>query len=225
VIRLFHASDLHFGAADAQALTWFRDLVERDRPDGIIITGDITMRARRREFTAATAYLQTLTAPIRLEPGNHDLPYFNPMMRMLRPYRRFQQLADRHPIDGWDQRVVMVGLRTTARVQWRLNWSKGRVAASPLRAATAALRSAPADAARLVLCHHPLADPATIGTARTRGGRAALDALAAAGADAVLSGHVHDPFDRTLRIGSATIRMIGAGTLSERIRETPPSFN
>ena len=54
---------------------------------------------------------------------------------------------------------------------------------------------------------------------------AALVRLAAAGADAVLSGHVHDPFDRTHDAGGRAIRLIGAGTLSERLRDTPPSYN
>ena len=48
-----------------------------------------------------------------------------------------------------------------------------------------------------------------------------LAALSAAGASAVLSGHVHDPFD----IERGGVRLIGAGTLSTRLRQTPPSFN
>jgi hypothetical protein len=42
---------------------------------------------------------------------------------------------------------------------------------------------------------------------------------------AVLSGHVHDPFDLTKETANGPIRMIGAGTLSLRTRSTPPSFN
>ncbi|MEV9058621.1 hypothetical protein AB0097_27510, partial [Klebsiella pneumoniae] len=56
-------------------------------------------------------------------------------------------------------------------------------------------------------------------------GAQALVALARAGADAVLTGHVHDPFDIAHEIEGRTVRMIGAGTLSERVRITPPSFN
>ena len=41
----------------------------------------------------------------------------------------------------------------------------------------------------------------------------------------MLSGHVHDPFDMRHECGAHTIRTIGAGTLSERVRATPPSFN
>ena len=54
---------------------------------------------------------------------------------------------------------------------------------------------------------------------------AALEALGRAGAHAVLSGHVHDPFDLPAPAGGRTLRLIGAGTLSERVRATRPSFN
>jgi len=77
----------------------------------------------------------------------------------------------------------------------------------------------------LVACHHPLVEGGTAMHSRTRGGMAALEALGRAGAHAVLSGHVHDPFDLLAPAGGRTLRLIGAGTLSERVRETRPSFN
>jgi hypothetical protein len=49
--------------------------------------------------------------------------------------------------------------------------------------------------------------------------------LVEAGADAVLSGHVHDAFDIAHHDAGRVVRLIGAGTLSERVRATPPSFN
>jgi len=42
---------------------------------------------------------------------------------------------------------------------------------------------------------------------------------------AVLTGHVHDPFDIEHRVDGRAVRLIGAGTLSERVRTHPPSFN
>lgn len=87
------------------------------------------------------------------------------------------------------------------------------------------VEAAPAGHRVLVACHHPLIEAGTRGTSRTRGGRRALAALAAAGADAVLTGHVHDPFDVAHASGGGDVRLIGAGTLSERVRESPPSFN
>ena len=70
-----------------------------------------------------------------------------------------------------------------------------------------------------------LVDADTRSSGSTRGGRQALAALARAGVDAVLSGHVHDAFDRVVEVEGRSIRIIGAGTLSERLRSSRPSYN
>jgi len=223
---LFHVSDIHFGAEDTRAIAAFADAVRAERPDAVLITGDLTMRARRREFAAAAAWLETLGVPLSVEVGNHDLPYFNLWARFVTPYARYESLeyAIERPIDLPD--VAIIPLRTTARAQLRLNWAQGRVGATRLEAAVEALKAVPAERTRIVACHHPLVDqPGGMSEGRTRGGRAALALLAAAGADLVVSGHVHDPFDMVWEDGPRSIRMIGAGTLSERTRATPPSFN
>lgn len=224
MVLIFHASDLHFGAQDQAALDWFMAEARLYRPHAIVITGDLTMRARHREFAAARDWLAALPAPVSVEVGNHDLPYFNIAARFLAPYKRFA-LVERfieRPLDLID--VEIVPLMTTARMQWRLNWSKGRVARSRLDAALSRLRES-RRRHRLVACHHPLVETGTRGTARTHGGPAALAALARAGATAVLSGHVHDPFDRLVEAGGHRIRLVGAGTLSERVRDSAPSYN
>lgn len=223
---LFHASDLHFGAEDSAALAWFKQAVADEQPDAVIITGDLTMRARSAEFAAAQAWLAGLGRPVLIEPGNHDLPYFNPVRRIWRPYGRVMRLQEQLHEGVTLDHVHLVSLRTTARVQWRLNWSKGRIGKRALHEALVALNDADhAAKLRLVLAHHPLIEAETQSSGRTTGGRAALEAIAAAGADAVLSGHVHDPFDLDVDTPAGPIRLIGAGTLSERVRATRPSFN
>ncbi|UAK24111.1 metallophosphoesterase family protein [Sphingomonas nostoxanthinifaciens] len=222
--RLFHVSDLHFGREDAAALRWFADAVRAERPDAVICTGDLTMRARRREFAAAAEWLKALAVPVTVEPGNHDLPYFNPAARLLDPYRRFRAVsgAVARPLALPD--VILVPLKTTARLQLRrLSW--GRVSRSGLVAALSMLHAKPPGAIALVACHHPLVRTDFTGHGDTAGGVEALRMLAEAGADAVLSGHVHDGFDMPWRWAGRTVRLIGAGTLSERLRTTPPSFN
>jgi 3',5'-cyclic AMP phosphodiesterase CpdA len=224
--RIFHVSDLHFGRQDQGALDWFAARVADERPDAVIITGDLTYRARSAEFAAATEWLQQLKLSLTIEPGNHDLPYFNPLARLLAPYRRYRHveraIEDRLEVAG----VITVPLRTTARAQWRSNWSWGVVRSVSLALALKALADAPADRLKIVTCHHPLIDTSAMTKrSHTQGGEKALAALAAAGADVVLSGHVHDPFDFRHPVGGRAVRLIGAGTLSERVRTTAPSFN
>jgi 3',5'-cyclic AMP phosphodiesterase CpdA len=224
-VTLFHVSDLHFGAEDRAALAWFAAEVAAARPDGVICTGDLTMRARRHEFAAAADWLGALAAPVTVEPGNHDLPYFNPIERFLTPFARFGVVGAVVNRDLALPGVRVAALSTLAPAQWRLNWSKGRVSRRSLAQVLASLAENAPDSLRLVACHHPLIEADTQASASTRGGKAALAALAAAGADAVLSGHVHDAFDLTVPAGGRSIRLIGAGTLSERVRATPPSYN
>lgn len=223
--RLYHISDLHFGLEDPAALAWFADIVRREPPDAVLITGDLTMRARSREFAAACDWIGTLDVPVTVEVGNHDLPYFNPVARFLYPYRRIrgiEALIEREiDLPG----LAIVPLKTTARAQWRLDWSKGWVTPKALAKTLAALDALPPGTKALVTAHHPLVEAGTRGRALTRGGSRALHELAARGVTAVLTGHVHDAFDLVADTDAGPIRMIGAGTLSRRIRSTPPSFN
>ena len=225
-LTLFHASDLHFGAEDRAALDWFMAAVHREKPAAVVCTGDLTMHGTARQFALAQAWLEQLPVPVSLEPGNHDVPYYHLMWRrMTRPWHHYRALeaAIEAPLELAGAAVIP--LLTVAPAQWRLNWSKGRVARGDLAKTLAGLAAHANLGLRLVAGHHPLVDADTASTGSTRGGRAALAALAAAGADAVLSGHVHDPFDLTLHAGGRPIRLIGAGTLSQRLRTTPPSYN
>ena len=223
---LFHVSDLHFGQEDRAALDWFAAAVASECPAAVICTGDLTMRGSAREFALAQQWLSALKAPVSLVPGNHDVPYYHHMVRRLtRPYERF--LALEREVAGAiaPKDVAIVPLKTIARAQWRLNWSKGRVSPRDLDAALAGLERHRSSKLRLVMGHHPLVDADTKSSGSTRGGRRALAALARAGADAVLSGHVHDAFDMTVEAEGLPVRLIGAGTLSTRLRSSPPGFN
>ncbi|MFS0773908.1 metallophosphoesterase family protein [Sphingomonas sp. 1P08PE] len=224
--KLFHVSDVHFGKEDPQAISWFAERVAAERPDAVIMTGDLTMRARTREFEAGGAWLKSLAAPVTVEVGNHDIPYYwDPIRRFIAPYTRYaaiERMIER-PLELTG--VTIVPLKTTARAQWRMNWSKGHVSRGSLKRALAQIAAAPKGNLIFVAAHHPLIEGGTKGTAKTWRGEEALTELAAAGAHAVLSGHVHDPFDVPVSRGDWTVRMIGAGTLSKRVRNHPPAFN
>lgn len=224
-LTLFHLSDIHFGLEDRVALDWVRGEIATRRPDAVVITGDHTMRARHHEFVAATRWITALEVPVTISIGNHDMPYFNLIERFANPYRRFEgmkALVEREiDLPG----LAIVPLKTVRRWQPRLNWSKGWVTRAALESCLAALDALPAGMRALVAVHHPLREVGTHGTALTRHGEGALRALAKRNVLGVLSGHVHDPFDIAEPTGEGPVRMIGAGTLSQRTRSTPPSFN
>lgn len=224
-LTLFHLSDIHFGLEDVAALEWVRGEIATRRPDAVVITGDHTMRARHREWAAATRWITALEVPVTINIGNHDMPYFNLIERFVAPYRRFEgmrSLVEREiDLPG----LAIVPLKTVRRWQPRINWSKGWVTPAALERCLAALDALPPGTKALVSVHHPLREVGTHGTALTRHGEAALAQLARRGVLGVLSGHVHDPFDIAEPTEQGPVRMIGAGTLSERVRSTPPSFN
>ncbi len=224
-LRLFHLSDIHFGLEDRGALAWVREEIAAKRPAAVVITGDHTMRARHHEFAAATRWITALDVPVTISIGNHDMPYFNLIERFFDPYKRFEgmkTLVEREiDLPG----LAIVPLKTVRRWQPRTNWSKGWVTAPALADCLDALDRLPAGTRALVAVHHPLREAGTHGTALTRGGENALRELARRNVLGVLSGHVHDAFDIAEPTSEGPVRMIGAGTLSQRTRSTPPSFN
>jgi len=224
-LLLFHVSDVHFGLEDTQALAWVAREVATRRPAAVAITGDLTMRARAREFAAAATWIKALPVPVTVEPGNHDLPGYHLPSRYLQPFGRFQafqELVERELVfDG----LAIVGLNTNVSAQWRFNWSKGHVTRAALARCLAQIDALPPGTRALVTVHHPLREAGTRGTALTRGGARALAELARRNVLGVLSGHVHDAFDIMEQTPQGPVRMIGAGTLSRRLRSTPPSFN
>ncbi len=224
-LRLFHISDVHFGLEDPRALAFVEDAIAAEAPAAICLTGDLTMRARSREFRAACDWVSALGPPVTVEVGNHDLPYFNLYQRFTDPYRRFraiERLIERQlDLPG----LAVVPLKTTARAQWRWPWANGWITGDALAETLAALDALPPGTRAIVTAHHPLPERDPRGKLLTRGGTRAMEELARRGVLAVLTGHVHDPFDLTEPTAAGPLRMIGAGTLSRRVRSTPASFN
>lgn len=232
-ITLFHVSDVHFGVENPAALDWFAAAVADERPDAVICTGDVTQRAKRSEFAAAREWFAKLGVPVTIEPGNHDMPYYNLWERFTRPYARFGalqsavgalQLAVGAQLDLGG--VAVVPLNSTVRAQMRFPWSDGVIREHALADTVDHIARVRGDHdCVIVACHHPLIPAKADAKNPTIGGDDAFAALADAGVDAVLSGHVHHGFDITRNAGTNHLRAIGAGTLSTRLRGVPPSYN
>jgi 3',5'-cyclic AMP phosphodiesterase CpdA len=224
--RFFHISDVHFGVEDRGALDCVTRAVRAEQPDALVCTGDLTQRAKHSEYEAAAQWFAAAGVPVILEPGNHDMPYYSPIERFADPYRRYRRLKQRVGGALESDDVVLVSLKTTVRSQWRFPWSEGVVTQKALAKTLerlAALKNDPRTI--LVTAHHPLLGPEGSGRNPTIGGDRAFAAIAAAGADAVLTGHVHRPFDEVRQVGGHSLRMLGIGTLSTRLRHgAPPSY-
>jgi 3',5'-cyclic AMP phosphodiesterase CpdA len=187
---LLHVSDLHVGGHDAgreaieQAV---RALVEELEPELVVASGDLTHRNRREEHEGAAGFLRSLGRPLLAVPGNHDIPMLPPA-RLTRPFRRFEAVWGATEPGHYTERLCVIGLNSVRG--WL--YQEGLVRASQLARAASELARATPGSLRVVVLHHHLCS-APWRTAkrpvfrRTR----VLAALADAGADLVLSGHVH----------------------------------
>jgi len=226
--RLFHISDVHFGVEDRGALRALVQAIEDERPDALVCTGDITQRAKRSEYAAAAEWFSAIRVPVWLDPGNHDMPYGNLWERFTDPFRRFRTLQAQVAVDHFEtDDVVLIPLNTNVSAQSRWPWSDGVVRPEALSKTSAMLDRYRDDPRILIVtAHHPLHGPKPDGPNATIGGDAAFKRLVGGGMDAIVSGHIHTPFDEVRNGSKRSAQVIGAGTLSTRLRHgAPPSYN
>ena len=90
---LVHLSDLHFGRVDAELIEPLLVSVADAKPDLVVISGDLTQRARKRQFEAARAFLDRLPRPRIVVPGNHDVPLYRVWERFLSPLGKYPAIS------------------------------------------------------------------------------------------------------------------------------------
>jgi 3',5'-cyclic AMP phosphodiesterase CpdA len=84
---VLQVSDTHFGTEQPGVVEALLRLVHDQLPTLVVLSGDITQRARWSQFRAARAFTARLTVPATLMlSGNHDMPLFNLVARLLAPY-------------------------------------------------------------------------------------------------------------------------------------------
>ncbi|WP_431283653.1 metallophosphoesterase family protein [Humitalea sp. 24SJ18S-53] len=224
-LRLAHLSDLHFGEAGAEAIASLGAALRDAAPDAVLVSGDLTRRARSAEFAAAAGFLGGFDVPVLAVPGNHDIPRTDLWTRFLRPLAPWQKFhgLDREPeLECGD--VVVLGLDTVQRAHWHMDWSAGGL--SQRRLDRLAARLATYRGRRIiVLCHHPLRHPAwAIGREPAFGAGAAVALLRDAGALAILCGHLHRA-DAPDEGAGAPLQFIAPSALSPRTKGSPNGWN
>ena len=225
---LVHLSDLHFGRVDDELLAPLRELIERIAPDVVVVSGDLTQRAKSEEFEAARAYLDTLPGPQIIVPGNHDISLYNVFRRFLQPLTRYKRYItdDLEPthIDG---EIAVLGINTARS----LTFKDGRVNHEQVASMRAAFAGLDPSVTRVVVTHHPFDLPQTeddddlVDRAPM-----AMQAFAEVGVDLLLAGHLHlshagNTADR-YKIHDFAALVVQAGTAtSTRGRGEVNSFN
>jgi DNA repair exonuclease SbcCD nuclease subunit len=193
VRTLLHVSDVHFGPRHLpEVARGVLDLVAARRPDAVVISGDLTQRAKPSQFRAARAFVAALPAPVAFVPGNHDVPLYRFWERALLPFAAWRRHFDRELVRD----VVIDGLAVLG-VNTAHPWTTkhGRLRTGDLEALRARLARVPPTAHRVVVAHHPVAVSPRLGREPVaRGSGRLLELLRAHGVGLVLCGHVHHGF-------------------------------
>ena len=223
-----HLSDLHFGRVDAAVLPALAAALAAARPDLLVVSGDLTQRARAREFRDARRFLDTLPYPRLVVPGNHDIPLYNVLSRWLDPFRRFRHYIDPalEPLFV-DAEMAVAGI-TTVRAGTVKN---GRINRRQTALIARQLAHEGSGITRIVVTHHPFDLPAHASPDDLIGrSQPAMAAFAESRVDMVLSGHLHGSLtsDSVVRYGNQhrQILLVQAGTAtSTRRRGEENCFN
>ena len=191
-IKLLHISDLHFGPpyvpeVGEAALR----IASKLNTDAVIISGDLTQRAKREQFVSAKQFLDRLPkSPQLVIPGNHDVPLYRIYDRLFRPLALYQEIitAELNPVLKI-RGAVIAGLDSTAP---RTAISNGQIFKWQLDACEQAFCDVPSDHARIVVAHHHFAPaPDYLHDSNMPKAKRAIERFADLKVDMILGGHLH----------------------------------
>src|SRR5947209_5666856 len=226
--KIVHLSDLHFGRVDGALVEPLVNAVEEVAPSLVVVSGDLTQRARASQFREARAFLDRLPRPQVVVPGNHDVPLWDVLSRFSRPLEKFRHFIseDLEPFYEHDEMVV-AGVNTARS----LTRKYGRVNERQVERLRERLCDYGEGVIKVVVTHHPF-DLSPEHDERQIVGRArmAMEAFASCGADLLLAGHLHVGHTghtaERYKISGHSALFVQAGTAtSTRTRAESNSFN
>jgi 3',5'-cyclic AMP phosphodiesterase CpdA len=222
---LAHLSDLHFGRVDKALLAPLARAVRAAEPHLVVVSGDLTQRARSAEFRDARRFLDTLGAPLLVVPGNHDVPLYNLFQRFFQPLDKYRRYVARDVEPAFiDEELAVVGVNTARSATFK----GGRINAAQIARVRTRLATLGRDVTRVVVTHHPFDLPPGHGTRAIVGrARLAMQAFAACGADILLAGHLHASHagDTAARYDVSALFVQAGTATSVRGRGEANSFN
>ena len=224
---LVHLSDLHFGRVDYALLEPVRNTVRELKPDVVVISGDLTQRARSAQFKEAREFLDTLPKPQIIVPGNHDIPLHNVYTRFFQALDKYKRYItdDLEPFYS-DQEIAVLGLNTARS----LTVKDGRINEEQIGAIRERLCPFPDEVTKIIVTHHPFDLPEGHNDVLVGRAELAMEAIARCGADVLLAGHLHvshtGESSARYKIAGHSALIVSAGTAtSTRGRGETNSFN
>ncbi|HVS01838.1 MAG TPA: metallophosphoesterase family protein [Thermoanaerobaculia bacterium] len=213
--QILHISDIHFGPPHlAELAAEIHRFADDHHPDVVVVSGDLTQRAKPRQFRAARAFIDRLPAPALVVPGNHDVPMYRFWERIFDPFGAYRRhfSPDLEPIFQ-DDELFLVGINTAHG--WTVK--EGRIRLSRLRQVADLLQQVPDGLVKMVVAHHHMIPPPRFGTQSVLSNAyQAIELFSDAGVELVLSGHQHQTYLATSEefypSGREPVLMLHAGT-------------
>src|SRR5688572_25609363 len=117
-----HISDLHFGKVDAPVAEGLVADLNANPPSLVVCSGDFTQRARRSQYRDAAAFMKRLPGTQLVVPGNHDVPLWDFLRRIVSPLGRYRRHIshDLRPVYR-DEELLVIGINTARRLSLSLN--------------------------------------------------------------------------------------------------------
>ena len=226
--RIVHLSDLHFGRVDPELLEPLRSRVRQIEPHLVVVSGDLTQRAKPEQFRQAKQFLDSLPQPQVVVPGNHDVPLFNVFQRLLTPLGKYKRIVnpDVEP-EYIDDEIAVIGVNTARSLVWK----DGSINKRQVERVRSRICDLDARVAKIVVTHHPFDVPEDHNEAEIVDKAAkAMKVFAECGADILLSGHLHKTHTthsaERYKIPGHSALIVQAGTAtSTRGRGEANSFN
>ena len=187
-VRILQVSDLHTGTIEEPEVEGdLRRLVEDAEPELVVASGDLTHRNKPEQHARAERFLRSFERPLLVIPGNHDIPVWPPR-RFTATFDAFLRVwPETEPVYR-SERIVACGLNSVR--PWKQQG--GALRRSQIDHVAHTFREAPEGALRLVALHHQLIGAPWRTRKRTIANRSSvLGGLVDAGAELIVSGHVH----------------------------------
>ena len=190
--RILHISDLHFGPPFAPAVAEaLLQTIPSLNLDAVVVSGDLTQRAKRHQFEEARQFFSRLpNVPLLVVPGNHDVALWRIFERLFKPHALYREIITPtlNPVLHVGN-IVLVGLDSTAPRQTVTN---GRLHPHQLRHCEETFAAVPDDMTRIVVAHHHFAPGHDrIFDIAMPGARRAIDCFVEQKVEMILGGHLH----------------------------------
>lgn len=191
--EIFHISDVHFGPPHRPEVSdGVIAFIEERRPDVVVLSGDLTQRAKPLQFQQARAFVDRIPVPTVVVPGNHDVPLYRVWERAFAPFGAYRKYFSKElePIYR-DEELLIVGVNTA------FNWTlkDGRITLGRLLELAELMEAAPDHLLKVIVAHHHVIPPPNFGTQRVlTNAYEAIDLFSSVGVDLILSGHLHQTY-------------------------------